>query len=214
MFQEKKYKKAIVSFLGDYVLKRISKDAHGFLQPFCLPAELILLSQKIAGFGDVREDPDPENVFHLQNYYLSTIAEVVLSQGGMVIDYCGDGVLSAWGLEAAGDPARAARAALACARIPAPAGPESLVLHGALHAGACLAGNVGSSDKLKFTILGQPVNFVGALVEHNRPSGTKLLTSEEIHSELKERFLFQEVDCARARGLKESTRVFELKGER
>ena len=213
MFKENIYKKAIQSFLGDYVLRQITKNPRGFLQPFCLPADLVLLSQKISGFVVVREDPDPENVFHLQNYYLSTIAEIVQLHGGMVLDFFGDGVLSAWGLEEPADPARAARAALACVQIPGPAGPEPLVLQGALHGGVCLSGNVGSSDKLKFTVLGQPVNFVGTLVERNAAFGTKLLASGEVQAALKESFLFREIDSNQAQCQTDSGRVFELKSE-
>jgi adenylate cyclase len=48
-----------------------------------------------------------------------------------------------------------------------------------LHSGEVVIGNVGSSDKLEFTVLGNTVNLASRLESLNKDQKTRLLMSEE-----------------------------------
>jgi adenylate cyclase len=100
---------------------------------------------------------------HLDEY-LEVIVEAVRAEGGDVLKFIGDGVLSIFPVEAGGREEACARArrALEQALMKA-ADIDDLRFVGCLHIGPVTYGNIGSADRLDFTVVGPTVNLISRL---------------------------------------------------
>ena len=125
------------------------------------------------------EKLDPEDVSNMMNDCLSKMAEIVTSYGGYVDKFIGDCIMALFGAPLAheNDAELAVRAALEMnqsiidynATLPIKL-EKPLTLHTGLNSGLVVAGNVGSGEKLEYTVMGDTVNLASRL-ESSASSG-------------------------------------------
>jgi len=142
-------------------------------------------------FSDLRgftriTDFAPEQIIPLLNDYADVIVSVIHAQGGDVLKLIGDGILAIF---AAADRAHACAAALAAATaarrevaaLKARRAREGLPvtdMYLGLHVGEVFYGNVGSTERLDFTVLGPAVNEVSRIAAMCRSVEQPMLVSE------------------------------------
>src|SRR5205807_2440929 len=118
--------------------------------------------------------------------YFDAIASAVADHGGEVLKFIGDAVLAIFPIE--GEPRGACRRALAAAdrafaalartnEERAANGEEPIVAGIALHRGSVLYGNIGSRDRLDFTVISSAVNAASRLESLCKQLGTTLAMS-------------------------------------
>ncbi len=119
----------------------------------------------LAGFSRIA-DTEPDKIVPLLNDYADCQVAAIHAQGGQVLKFIGDGILAIFPID---DPAAACKRALGAAEA-ALAGQAGLNKRRAgqglpvtrfylgLHVGEVLYGNIGSSDRLDFTVVGPAVN--------------------------------------------------------
>ena len=125
-----------------------------------------------------------EDSAELLNRYYDCVVPAVEEEGGAVLKFVGDGILAIFPDEP--DGARAAcRRALAAARkaldrLPLSCcdGKYAFRIGIALHHGMAAYGNVGSGERLDFTVVGRDVNFTDRIGRLNKKLGEPLLTSQ------------------------------------
>ena len=83
-----------------------------------------------------------------------------------------------------------------------------------IHTGEVLVGNIGSSDRMNYTALGDSVNFTSRLEQMSKVYGTTIISSEEIVALAKEKFIFRKLDKAFIRGKTGAYTLYELLGEK
>jgi adenylate cyclase len=126
------------------------------------------------------EGLDEAHLFAALDRYFEAVVEAVRSEGGDVLKFLGDGILAIFPVEAPGGRGEAWRAALqtverAGGRLAEVAAADGtpLAFTATLHVGQVVYGNIGSPDRLDFTVLGPAVNLVSrleGLAKHlNRP---------------------------------------------
>lgn len=142
-------------------------------------------------FSDLRgftriTDSAPEEIIPLLNDYADVIVSAIHAQGGDVLKLIGDGILAIF---TAADRASACAAALAAAtaarkdvaalnvRRARDGAPVSDMYLG-LHVGEVFYGNVGSTERLDFTVLGPAVNEVSRIAAMCRSAEQPVLVSE------------------------------------
>ena len=124
--------------------------------------------------------------------YLDCMAAPVESRGGQVLKFLGDGLLAIFPV-AGRDRARICRTALEAARAALygaaeltqqrrAAGQPGMALDVVLHLGDVLYGNVGSSKRLEFTVIGPAVNEASRIEELCEKLGVNLLVSAAFYA--------------------------------
>ncbi len=107
-----------------------------------------------------------EDALALANQYFEVIADAVEANGGEILKLIGDGVLAIFPLEETGSsPQTACTNALAAARqaLQSPRRSPDLRFGIGLHFGEVLYGNIGSTTRIDFTVLGQAVNIAARI---------------------------------------------------
>jgi adenylate cyclase len=124
----------------------------------------------LRGVTTLSERLGEADLFATLDRYFEAVVEAVRGEGGDVLKFLGDGILAIFPIDAAGGQAAACGAALravAQARehlADALAGDGSpLAFVATLHVGEVAYGNIGSPERLDFTVLGPAVNLVSRL---------------------------------------------------
>lgn len=175
---------------GQYVspeLARLAIEQQGQLAGQVVHCSVLFVD--IRRFTALAEVLPPERLIGTLNRYFGQMLGEVEAEGGMVNKFGGDSLLAVFGspLNPSQDHAvRAVRAALAMRRALADFNrqqaatemPELQVGFG-IATGEVVAGNVGSSRKLEYTVIGDPVNLAARLQELTPELGAEILLSPD-----------------------------------
>ncbi|MEW5960676.1 MAG: adenylate/guanylate cyclase domain-containing protein, partial [Chloroflexota bacterium] len=152
--------------------------------------EVTILFADIRGFTAFSETLDPEELVDALNQYLSIAATSILMFEGTLDKFMGDAVMGIFNapLKQPDHVLRAVRAAITMQRAIADyhhgLGEERALSFGVgLHVGEVVVGNVGMSDRMDYTVIGDAVNLAKRIQE-NAPGG-KVLISEAVYEEVK-----------------------------
>ena len=92
--------------------------------------------------------------------------------------------------------------------------PKPLFTRIGINTGDMLVGNMGSQDKLNYTIMGHHVNLASRLEGVNKQYGTWILISESTHKAAGQAFLTRRLDRVRVVGINTPGRLYELMNEK
>jgi adenylate cyclase len=147
----------------------------------------VLWFSDLRGYTAISDSAAPDEIIPLLNDYADAVISAIGQAGGEVLKLIGDGVLAIF---RADDPARACHAALRAEaqlqsnvaalniRRAATGRPVTSVYLG-LHLGDVFYGNIGSVDRLDFTVVGPAVNEVGRIAAMCRSADRGVLLSAE-----------------------------------
>jgi adenylate cyclase len=139
-----------------------------------------ILFTDIRGFTAFCESKDPAVVVDLLNVYMSTMVSIIVKYKGHVNKFIGDGILAVFSDDNPGAvPGDHALRTVQCAAEMVSQVVGEFKTGAGLHSGEVVIGNVGSSDKMEFTVLGNTVNLASRLESLNKDQKTRLLMSEE-----------------------------------
>lgn len=157
------------TYLGADAARRVLDGAIVRGQPERVRA--VLWYSDLEGFTRLADTAPGEELIGLLNDYADVVVASVHGRGGQVLKFIGDGVLAMFPLRDDHDPcARALDAAVATLaevdrllRDRSVHGQIATDIHLALHIGEVLYGNIGSPDRLDFTVVGPAVNEVARI---------------------------------------------------
>jgi adenylate cyclase len=139
-----------------------------------------ILFTDIRGFTAFCETKDPAVVVDLLNDYMEIMVSIIVKYGGHVNKFIGDGILAVFSDDDdRAKPGDHAWRAVTCATEMVEATACGFKTGSGIHSGEVVIGNVGSSDKMEFTVLGNTVNLASRLESLNKEQHTKLLLSQE-----------------------------------
>ena len=174
------FRSAVSLFVGKHLAK--SLDSADEIVLSGRRQVVTILFTDIRGFTayteKVCEEEGPETLVRSLNQYMGQMASIIVASGGHVNKYIGDGILAVFSDEDEGaKPGDHARRAVDCATRMVLA-PSQFETGAGLHTGLVVVGNVGSADKMEYTVLGDTVNLAARLESLNKEQKTKLLLSE------------------------------------
>jgi adenylate cyclase len=203
------------------VAKLVRTGEIGIAEP--REAVVTVMFTDIAGFTTLSEQMDAAAAARLLNHHFAILCGAVDANGGTVDKFLGDGMLAFFGApdRLKGHAAAAVRAAAAIREElekdnleAAGEGRPPLHVRIGIHTGSVIVGNIGASDRVNYTIVGDTVNVSQRLQDLGKqlePGATAAIAiSGETASRLDERFETIPAGKHRLRGRGEATEVFKL----
>ena len=159
------------------------------------------------------EDLDPAEVSAILIAYFEQTTRCILENKGTIIKYVGDAVMAAWGAPI-DEPAHAIRAAEAACDLRCLSEMEvrgkKLRTRVGVNSGKVLAGNLGSSFRFDYTMIGDTTNFASRLESLNKYLGTQVLISDAVHAQLDGKFITRRLGEFRVAGKTHGVVIHEL----
>lgn len=212
------------STLGRYVSKQVVDELKRDPTKLSLGGtrrRAAVLFADIRGFTAMSERLKPEEVVGIINAYFEALTEAIFRHDGTLDKFIGDCIMAVFGAPIArpDDAERAVRAALEMqarvARINrerATEGKGTVSIGIGINTGEVVAGNMGSSERMDYTVIGDHVNLAARL--ESNAEGGQILVSESTYQEVKDLFLFERLDALRVKGKSTPVEVFAVKGIR
>jgi adenylate cyclase len=156
--------------------------------------EAVLWFSDLRGYARISDTASPGDIIPLLNHYADAIISAIHDQGGDVLKLMGDGLLAIFTAEDRGRACDGALTAALAARRGvasvnqrrAAKGLPTTDMYLGLHIGDVFYGNIGSKDRLDFTVVGPAVNEVSRIAALCHSVDQPLLVSADFASALGE----------------------------
>ena len=228
LFTEEKQRRFIKAAFQHYVSQEVVEEIVKDPRKLRFGGErkvLTVLFADMRGFTAYSEMHPPEEVVSMLHDYLSAMVEKVFKHGGTVDKFIGDAVMAIWGapIEQEEHALMACRCALDMIQETEKLnanwqalGRRPFTIGIGINSGEMVVGNLGSSQRFDFTVIGDNVNLAARLEAANKEYDTKLhiIISEFTYRMLKEQILARPITSITARGKTRPVTIYELLGER
>jgi adenylate cyclase len=210
--RRKELRRAFGFYLSPQMADKIA-DSDFDLKPGGKVVDVTVIFTDLESFTSISEDLDPAEVSEILTSYFGQTTKCILENKGTIIKYIGDAVFAAWGAPI-DEPHHAMRAAETACDLRC---LSELVVHGktlrtrvGIHSGKVLAGNLGSSFRFDYTMIGDAVNFASRLESLNKYLHTQVLISDAVRQQLGDGFVTRSLGEFRVAGKKQSVVIHEL----
>ena len=213
-------KKAFMYYLCPAVIERILENP-SHLKLGGERKELTIFFSDLEGFSTISERLDPESLTRLLNVVLSDMTDIILDEQGTLDKFEGDAIIAFWNAPAdqPDHAERACRAALRCQEKILERSDEYERMAGApirmrigINTGAVVVGNMGSTQRFDYTVLGDAANLASRLEGANKFFGTNVMISSETRQRSGKGFRGRRLGFIRVVGRGTPVEVFELCG--
>ncbi|MCL2763025.1 MAG: CHASE2 domain-containing protein [Treponema sp.] len=175
----------------------------------------------VKGFSTISEQLNPEQLVSLLNRYLSAMSDAILAEKGTIDKYVGDAIVAFFGapLDLPDHALRACVSAISMKHIEDELNkvvmaenlsPMPLFTRFGINTGDMVAGNMGTGNKMNYTIMGNTVNLAARLEGVNKSYGTRILASNDTIKGTNGLVLTRRLDRVRVVGINEPVRLHEL----
>lgn len=179
---------------------------------------MTVLFSDIRNFTNMSETLSAADLKSLLNRYFTPMTEIIFSQQGTIDKYVGDMIMAFWGAPL-DDPQHEKHAVMAAmlmqkkqaelraafTQIGLPAIHTGI----GINTGAMNVGDMGSSYRRAYTVLGDAVNLGSRLESITKFYGAAILVSEQTYTAVRDDFVWREVDYMQVKGKQEPIRVYE-----
>jgi adenylate cyclase len=212
--RRKELRNAFGFYLSPQMADKIA-DSDFDLRPGGEVVEATVIFTDLEKFTTLSEDLDPAEVSAILITYFEQTTRCILERRGTIIKYVGDAVMAAWGAPVE-EPAHAICAVEAACDLRALTEIEvrgiKLRTRIGINTGKVLAGNLGSSFRFDYTMIGDTTNFASRLESLNKYLGTQILISEAVREQLDGKFNTRRLGEFRVAGKAHSICIHELLG--
>lgn len=180
-----------------------------------------VLFTDIRSFTSMSEVMDPARVVDLLNEYLSRMVATIRKYGGVVDKYVGDAIMAVWGvpIERIDDTHKAVAACLAMRLQLAKLNQLRVARHEAaimigmgLNFGEVVAGNIGSTERMEYTVIGDTVNVASRIESMTKHFGCDLLVSASVVHRVEKHFVFEKCGDAMVKGKSRAIEMYRVAG--
>ncbi len=173
----------------------------------------------IRSFTAMSEKMTATDVLKMLNEYYEEVVDIVFLHEGTVDKFIGDEIMVIWGAPVThdDDPIRAVRAALDIQSMLSAfnklrAGEAPIQVGIGINTGPLVAGYIGSSRTMSYSVIGDTVNTTSRICSAAGPG--QIIISEKTHEYVKDHFEIEELEPILAKGKSDPLRAFEVLEDR
>jgi adenylate cyclase len=213
--------RAFDRYLSPDLVKQIAADP-GRLELGGEEREMTVLMCDIRGFSHISEQRTPQQLIGFLIDFLTPMSDILLARKATLDKYIGDAILAFWNapLDNPDHHRDGARAALAMAdRLaelnrdpPGDTWPGEVRIGIGLNSGPCCVGNMGSRQRLSYSLIGDTVNMASRLEGLTKQYGVPIIVGSALAAQLGE-FALIELDRVRVVGRDAPETIFALLGD-
>jgi adenylate cyclase len=203
----------------------------GQIKPGGLPKHATIFFSDIRGFTATSEkftkefgSGSSDKIVLWLNEYLSRMVECVEKTGGAIDKFIGDAVMAHWGTAyTSGNPKQDAfncvEAALLMrdavlklnrSRQPGDKANPEIKIGCGINTGMVTAGQIGSDQRMEYTVIGDPVNLASRIESLCKPLCADILISENTWNMVKNDFIVEEMPSVTVKGIEKPVRIFAV----
>ncbi len=216
---EKKQRSLVTNIFGKYVAKEVASEIlkKATTEELDLKGEkrdITIMFTDIRKFTTISEKMQPHELVAFLNKYLSEMTEIIMKRKGVVDKYIGDAIMAFWGapLDEKGHAALACEAALDMKKKLEESKSEFKIGIG-INTGEAIVGNMGSAQRVNYTVIGDSVNAASRIEGLNKEYGTMIILGEKTFKEISG-YACRELDLIKVKGKEIPIRIYELLGRK
>ena len=222
-FVESRGKRQLAGLFGQYVppelVHEMAKNPE-IIDVSGETREMTVLFSDIRGFTQISEGLDPKQLTQMMNEFLTPMTKIIHEHRGTIDKYMGDAIMAFWGAPLKDDnhAQNAVSAALQMnAAIKginekfAKKGWSPIRMGFGLNTGNMVVGNMGSSFRMAYTVMGDSVNLGSRIEGLTKYYGVDIIVSEFVKAQTPN-MIYRELDLVRVKGKDKPVAIFEPLG--
>ena len=217
--EKRKIRKVFSQYISPGVIQLMERDPGKYLRVGGELKELTIMFSDIRSFTSVSEGMTPDELVSLLNEYLGAMTELVFQQQGTLDKYIGDALMAFWGspYPQSDHASRACGCALSMRsrllelnRKWKTEGRKQLSIGVGINTGPVNVGNIGSVQRLSWTVMGDNVNLASRLEGLNKEYRSEIVISESTYRQVRDQYVCRELDQIRVKGKQQAVGIYEL----
>lgn len=216
--EKREIKKAFSRYVSKEVLEEILKDP----KHIALGGEerhITILFSDIRGFTSLSEKLSPQELVGILNKYFNIMSKEILTNKGVLDKYIGDAIMAFWGAPVKdGDQTdNAVQAAVSMVKQLKKFNKELKEKKGleldigiGIYSGRAIVGNIGSETRFDYTAIGDSVNIASRIEGLTKEHKTKIIISDSVKNNLKNKYTFELLGSVEIRGRKELVKIYKV----
>lgn len=201
-------------YVDPQVANRILENSKDDLYVESQRMDAVIMFVDIRGFTSMSERITPEEVVAMLNQYFEAMVSVITSYGGVIDKFIGDAILAVWGVPTPIENAEesAVKAGIALREKMEELNIElkekgfaSLGIGIGINSGPVVAGSIGNSERMEYTVIGDVVNTAQRIESIAKKQ--EVLLSESVYSKVSKVCQAKALDPVKLKG-KEKEMIF------
>ena len=225
-FERARVRKTLERYVSKDIVKELLDNPETYFNTLGgVRKRVTVLFSDLRGFTAMTESSDSTQLVKQLNEYFEEMVRHVFGFEGTLDKFMGDAVMAVWGNMVTHGPERDAQHAVATALSMKQSLrklnedwkkrgiPEQAFGIGINH-GEAIVGNMGSTEKMELTVIGDAVNTASRLEGLTKRYHLDLLIGETVAPLVRERFILRTVDYVQVKGKTKPIEVFTVVGEK
>ena len=219
---ENQNKKKVENLLGKYMSEDVMKTVIGNIDNLGLGGKKSVVSvlfSDIRGFTSLSERMSAEEVTELLNEYFTAMEPIVRKYNGIINKFIGDAIMAIFG-EPIKDDNHPENAVLCGYEMLLKVkelsekwkkeGKNEIQIGIGINTGDVFVGNIGSVNRMEYTVIGDTVNLASRLESYNKVYHTNILISSQTFEYVKNKIVANRIPDVEIRGKQERIDIFEV----
>ena len=214
--REKRVRSTMARYMAKEVVDKVLEAGEGALE--ATTHEATVLFSDIRGFTTISETLGTHRTIAMLNEYFEEMVEVIFTNGGILDKYIGDAIMAVFGAPITNpyDAENAVRVATEMMEAlqqfnirQISDGWEPIQVRIGMCTGEVVAGTIGSTKRMEYTVMGDTVNMAARLESANKYYRTEVLMSASTVEQISSREGLREIDMVRVKGILQPVIMYE-----